>query len=348
MVAIGHSNMPIIMFEDKDGKKLFDFSDLTIDRTGELPSQTEFQLRLSLRLGYPEVREGAQDPSSKPAALILVSCRGTLTFHIQEINKNVEVKLQAQEDSWQAGGLVVFTTKITPMDFERLNEWRAGKSMRLAWRITGYAIVDKYLGATPLLFILAQEQEKGPVIDPTQFSRLGTKIGMSEKFIHEMSLEFPKLLDSAQFNELAPVRGYLKANLEVLREAVKELRNASTAFGFGSVVREVRDHCLDNLRTHLGQDADMLSSKFFVDAGSIIGAGADVTARKTIDALREYANSIHNLCSKVSHSTTQGQNPQDFLLTATRAEAEFALFSAIQLVQYLVGKLESCAVRGIN
>src|SRR5487761_1010962 len=299
-----------------------------------IPSQSEYRLILTLiNSGGALIKEGHKTLSTANE-LILLSCNGALQLIIEGTAQRMDIDMRADDNRWLFSGNPSFSSPVTPLDFEILSRWREGRSVRMGWTFRGYALVGNY--SMPLYFTFEQNAEKGPTLDTERFGSLAKQIGLSEKFILEVSLEFPSIVDNANFNELAPVRQYVKSSFQVIKRSLDAYRRASTACDFESVVREVRDRSTELLRNHMDQDIDLLVKKLFVNTGSITGPGAMETARLVVKSLRQMADATFNLASKVSHPMTKGTAGVDFYMTAERAEAEFVLFSSLELIQYLI------------
>lgn len=342
---------------EHNGIQSAEFSDLRIEKTDGIPSDSKSMLILMLNMKNGAYVWEEEDGSSKmlhtvDEVFLLNRAECRLRLKTEGSGKSMEISLRSQDTRVYKGGYVKFSKTISPVDAEFLSSWRQGETVNVSWSVDGYALLGSTnIGTSALHFNMTNESDgkKQPSIAPRDFiQKLIQPMGLSNRMIVELPVEVPGILNSATTLPpgISALKPHLGTLLRHLQAAIGQMRNAGTAADFRSVMSEIRTP-LDSILNF--QSKSDLAKELFIDTGIIrdVDPGAALEAsEEIIEDIWESFRNLHDIDSKPLHTTTKTRkNKLSFTMSPEKADAEYVLTEALAKAKYLNTRIEAALVR---
>lgn len=335
-------------------KRVLDFYSYEVGPTNGLPSQHKFRLLTKFRMdGKVRISKGAEDVGVEFDSLIVIDGTCRLSLETATERPIVTFNLYMHDDRrMYNGGYCLFSTFITPKDAEELSRWIKGETVRIGWRIEGYASIQDNQYAFPSRFQvgnLTEEKNKWRTISPEDFStKIIRRLGLHEEYITTFPRQIPASVTSSP-NLPSGINGlvvHLNTLVSSLSNAVDILRHAQTDVDYRQVMEQVKTST-NTIFQHIYQNKANLAKELFIDTGvirDINQGGANIAAEDVCEKLGNILEGIYLISSKPAHTMPQtGQTQAGFNFNPDRSDAEFVLTMGLTSAKYLLNKITNLA-----
>jgi hypothetical protein len=331
-------------------RRVLDFYGYEIGPTYGLPSQPKFCLLTKFVLNDDvRILNDNGNEVGVSSSLIVIDATCNLSLETANDRHITSFNLSMQGDrGMRNGGICLFSTFINPKDVEDLSRMIAGETVRIKWRIDGYASIPNNQYAFPMRFDVGNStdgKDRWPQINPDEFSKIMQKLGLHEEYITSFPLKIPTSVSSSPpnlpsaINRLLPDLNTLVNNLN---KAVNTLRSARDDDGYRQVMDQVKTS-VESIHQYVDQNKKDLAQGLFIDVGvinDIDSTGAQNAAEDVVGKFGKILKNLYLLSSKAAHTTYSVRQPSPrFNFVPDYSDAEFVLTLGLVSAKYLLNRI---------
>jgi len=246
---------------------------------------------------------------------------------------------------------VKIIAELSPKDFWEIDNLLGGHDIEISWAVDGYGFVDED-------FI--ERWDRDALEANELFSQLNQLVPISFRserysYSHEdfvknvlepvdrfqreyIEIPFPttELLDRAP-SDLKPIAGFIKKQLEELKNVQRDLSGAKTSRDYAKVIVGTRTAV--DVKSILEQSEDILAEKLYCETGIFSGEGAQDESKKQIKDILAIFAKLFSLTSGFGVHPTTKDKKKTLTANPDRYDANYLLLMAMLTLGYLAEKL---------
>jgi hypothetical protein len=341
-IDFGSGNIPVL-----------DFYSYEIVGTNGLQSQPKFRFLSKFYMSGNVAIKSNERVVTESDTLIVIDAICRLLLETTNNRHIITFDLSMQDDRrMYRGGYCFFSTFINPRDAENLMHIIKGESVRIGWRINGYASPINPSQTYPIMPFeasnLLQEKNRWRQITPDEFSNnVIRRLGLTEEFMIGFPLKIPPSI-TAHPNLPPGIKGLstdLNTLVSNLNSAVNVLRNPRSSNDYRQVMDQVKTS-VETIRSYIKNlnNKQNLAKEIFIDTGVITyidPTGAAVAAEDVIEKFGNMLENLYQISSKPAHTTPKQSQPQKrFKFSPGSSDAEFVLTLGLASAKYIMEKIQ--------
>lgn len=291
---------------------------------------------------------------TEAGALIIIDATCRLLLETTDNRHIITLNLYMQDDRrMYSYGYYFFSTYINPNDAEKLTHIINGETVRIGWRINGYAYAINPDRTFPIMpFDVSNSRDdknRWPQISPDEFTgKIMNRLGLTEEFVIGFPLIVPTSLTSHSnlppgINAVLTDLGTLVSNLN---NAVNVLRNPRSTNDYRQVMDQVKTS-VESLRSYANNLSNKknLAKEIFLDTGvltDIDPSGATQAAEEVIERFCGILEHVYQIASKPAHTKPRkGQPQKKFRYIPESSDAEYVLTLGLGSAKYIMTKIQA-------